>query len=60
MKNILVIKTIFLLFFLTNCQTIKNKTDEIVEKENTKLSEYIGKDLKTLYKPLLKTLTRRL
>ena len=43
MKNILAIKIIFLLFFLTSCQTIKNKTDEIVEKENAKLSEYIGK-----------------
>ena len=34
------------LFFLTliaGCQTIKDKTDTIVEKENTKLSEYIGK-----------------
>jgi len=34
------------LFFLTlvaGCQTIKDKTDKIVEKENAKLSEYIGK-----------------
>ena len=34
------------LFFLTlvaGCQTIKDKTDEIIEKENAKLSEYIGK-----------------
>ena len=34
------------LFFLTlvaGCQTIKDKTDAIVEKENAKLSEYIGK-----------------
>ena len=34
------------LFFLTlvaGCQTIKDKTDVIVEKENAKLSEYIGK-----------------
>ena len=34
------------LFFLTlvaGCQTIKDKTDAIVEKENSKLSEYIGK-----------------
>jgi hypothetical protein len=33
------------LFFLTlvaGCQTIKDKTDEIIEKENVKLSEYIG------------------
>ena len=43
MKNITVIKIIFLLIFLTSCQTIKQKTDDIVEKENTKLSEYIGK-----------------
>ncbi|MDB9831800.1 hypothetical protein OAC19_01810 [Candidatus Pelagibacter sp.] len=43
MKNILAIKIIFLLIFLTSCQTIKNKTDKIVEKENTKLSQYIGK-----------------
>ena len=48
MKNILIIKILFLLIFLTNCQTIKNKTDEIVEKENTKLSKYIGKDSTTL------------
>ena len=48
MKNILVIKIVFLLIFLTSCQTIKNKTDEIVEKENAKLSEYIGEDSTTL------------
>jgi len=33
------------LFFLTlvaGCQTIKDKTDAIVEKENAKLSQYIG------------------
>jgi len=42
-NNIIVIKIIFLLIFLTSCQTIKDKTDAIVEKENTKLSEYIGK-----------------
>ncbi|MDC1344285.1 hypothetical protein N8158_01635 [Pelagibacteraceae bacterium] len=43
MKYIISIKLIFLLFFLTSCQTIKDKTDAIVEKENAKLSEYIGK-----------------
>ena len=43
MKNLISIKLIFLLFFLTGCQTIKDKTDAIVEKENAKLSEYIGK-----------------
>ena len=31
------------LFLLTGCQAIKKKTDAIVEKENEKLSRYIGK-----------------
>ena len=42
------LKFIFIsLFFLTlvaGCQTIKDKTDAIVEKENAKLSEYVGKN----------------
>ena len=40
----------FLSFFLISCQTVKEKTDAIVEKENKKLSKYIGKssdELKT-------------
>ena len=43
MKNIIILKIIFLLIFLTSCQTIKQKTDAIIEKENAKLTEYIGK-----------------
>ena len=43
MKNIFSIKLIFLLIFLTSCETIKKKTDAIVEKENNKLSKYIGR-----------------
>ena len=35
--------SLFFLTFLAGCQTIKDKTDAIVEKENAKLSEYIGK-----------------
>ena len=30
------------------CQTIKEKTDAIVEKENQKLSQYIGKSASVL------------
>ena len=33
----------FFLILVSGCQTIKQKTDAIVEKENTKLSKYIGK-----------------
>ena len=35
--------TIFFLTLVAGCQTIKQKTDAIVEKENNKLSQYIGK-----------------
>ena len=40
--------SLFFLVFVTGCQTIKDKTDAIVEKENAKLSEYIGKSLNNL------------
>ena len=44
MKKIyLHISLILFLFSLSGCQTLKNKTDAIVEKENEKLSKYIGK-----------------
>ncbi len=36
------------IIFLTGCQTIKQKTDAIVEKENQKLSKYIGKSSSVL------------
>ena len=35
-------------FLLLSCQTIKKKTDAIVEKENEKLSKYIGKSINKL------------
>ena len=35
--------SLFFLTLVTGCQTIKDKTDAIVEKENAKLTEYIGK-----------------
>ena len=41
-KNIFFINAIFLLIFLASCETIKKKTDAIVEKENNKLNQYIG------------------
>ena len=38
----------FLLIKLTGCQTVKNKTDEIVKKENKKLSQFIGQPVSEL------------
>ena len=38
----------FLMTLITGCQTIKQKTDEIVKKENEKLSKYISKPASVL------------
>ena len=35
--------SLFFLILVAGCQTIKQKTDKIVEKENAKLTQYIGK-----------------
>ena len=37
-----------MIILLSGCQTIKQKTDAIVEKENKKLSEFIGKSSQEL------------
>ena len=37
-----------LILMITGCQTIKEKTDAIVEKENEKLSKYISKPASVL------------
>ena len=42
-KNILITILITSFFLITGCQTVKNKTDAIVKKENQKLSKYIGR-----------------
>ena len=38
-----IISLILILLFFTGCQTVKEKTDAIVEKENENLSKFIGK-----------------
>ena len=40
--------SLFLLILMSGCQTIKQKTDAIVKKENDKLSQYIGKNSNSL------------
>ena len=37
-----------MMLMITGCQTIKDKTDAIVEKENEKLSKYISKPASVL------------
>ena len=49
MQNLKFILFSFLMFLLiTGCQTIKDKTDAIIEKENEKLSKYISKPASVL------------
>ena len=49
MRRLKLIFISFLLVILTSsCKTIKEKTDEIVEKENQKLSKFIGKSSSNL------------
>ena len=43
MKFFFLIHLFIVVIFFSGCQTIKKKSDEIVEKENAKLSQYIGK-----------------
>ena len=49
MKKLKIIFTSFIvIMILSGCQSIKQKTDAIVEKENQKLSKYIGKSSSVL------------
>ena len=49
MKKLKIIFTSFIvIMILSGCQTIKQKTDAIVEKENKKLSQFIGKSSQDL------------
>ena len=47
-KFITILMAIIFVNLLTGCQTVKEKTDNIVQKENEKLSEFIGKSLSEL------------
>ena len=40
--------SLIFLFLIAACQTIKEKTDKIIKKENTNLSQFIGKNSSNL------------
>ena len=44
----LILISFLLIILITGCETIKQKTDSIVEKENQKLSKFIGKSSSNL------------
>ena len=48
MRSSILIFICFLILTLTSCQTVKDKTDEIVKKENENLSQFIGQPVSEL------------
>ena len=48
----LIVLSLILVTLISGCKTIKQKTDEIVEKENQKLSKFIGNSFNNLQKDL--------
>ena len=40
--------SLVVLFFLSSCQTIKNKSDEVAERENEKFGQFVGKQVSVL------------
>ena len=48
MKFIFVITLFSILLLSTGCQTIKNKSDAVAEKENEKFGQFIGKQVTEL------------
>ena len=46
LKNFLIIISIFLIF--SGCQTIKEKSDAVAEKENKKYGQFVGKEVNQL------------
>jgi|TARA_B100001094_G_C17663023_1_gene545122 hypothetical protein len=46
LKNFLIVFSIF--FILSGCETIKEKSDSIVERENKKYGKLVGKEINDL------------
>ena len=46
LKNFLIIISIFLIF--SGCQTIKEKSDAVAEKENNQYGKFVGKEINEL------------
>ena len=42
MKNLFFLRFLIIILFITGCQTIDKKSEEIIKKENEKLGKFIG------------------
>jgi len=48
MKKLPLVKLIILLILISGCETVNKKSEEIVKKENKKLSQFIGQPVSEL------------
>jgi len=48
MKKLSLVKLIILLILISGCETVNKKSEEIVKKENKKLSQFIGQPVSEL------------
>ena len=48
MKLRILILSLVALIFFSGCQTIKNKSDEVAEKENERFGQFVGKQVNEL------------
>ena len=48
MKNLSLIKLIFLLILISGCETINKKSEQIAKEENKKLGQFIGQPVSEL------------
>ena len=52
MKFKILILSLITLIYLSGCQTIKKKSDEVAERENQKFGQFVGKQIMELKKEL--------
>tara|TARA_B100000700_G_scaffold198257_1_gene218102 strand:+ start:362 stop:664 length:303 start_codon:yes stop_codon:yes gene_type:complete len=45
MKKLLSIKIILFFIFVSGCETVKKKSDEVAERENEKYGQFLGKQV---------------
>ena len=48
MKNLFLIKLIFVFIIISGCETVKKKSDEVTERENEKFGKFLGKQVTDL------------
>ena len=45
MKKLLLIKLMLMFVLISGCETVKKKSDEVVERENEKFGKFLGKQV---------------